>query len=101
MEVVEVAISLAPGRITSFVGTGLHDPTGDEELGFHGDSTEQSLAGAYWSLDRGDSRTARGLAQSVLIAARASSDQRGEALALACLAHCDRVAQRLRRASEA
>jgi len=101
MEVVEVAIPLAPRRITSFVGTGLHDPTGDEELDFHGDSTERSLAGAYWSLDRGDSRTARGLAQSVLIAARASSDQRGEALALACLAHCDRVAQRLRRASEA
>jgi diguanylate cyclase (GGDEF)-like protein len=101
MEVVDVAIPLAPMPVQSLVGTGLHAPIGDNDLNFHGDSTERSLAGAYWSLDRGDAQTARGLAQSVLIAAKASSDQRAEALALACLAHCDRVAQRLRRASEA
>ena len=88
-------------RVQSLMGTGLHAPIGDADLDFHGDSTERSLAAAYWSLDRGDARTARGLAQSVLIAAKASSDPRTEALALACLAHCDGVAQRLRRSSDA
>lgn len=99
MEKVDVAIPVAPAR--SLLGTGLQAPVTDNELDFHGNSTERSLAGAYWSLDRGDLQTARGLAQSVLLAAKASSDQRGEALALACVAHCDRVAQRLRRACEA
>lgn len=101
MKVVDVAIPLGPIPVRSLVGTALHSPMGDDDLDLSGDSTERSLAGAYGSLDRGDAQTARGLAQSVLIAAKASSDLRSEALALACLAHCDRVAQRLRRASEA
>lgn len=101
MEVVSAAIPLAPTPAHSLVGTELHAPMRELDLDFHGDSTERSLARACWSLDHGDLQTARGLAQSVLIAAKASSDLRSEALALACLAHCDSVAQRLRRASEA
>jgi len=101
MEAVDVAIPLAPMPVCPLVGTGLHAAMRDKDLDFNGESTERSLGGAYWSLDRNDPQTARGLAQSVLIAAKASSDLRSEALALACLAHCDRVAQRLRRASEA
>lgn len=65
------------------------------------ESAEASIANAYRSLDEGHPQSARFLAQSVLIAAKASGDPQAEALALACLAHCDRVAQRLRRASEA
>ena len=87
--------------VPPLVATGLQAPVLHDDLDFQGDSSERSLAGAYWSLDRGDSAAARGLAQSVLIAARASADQRTEALALACLAHCDAAAQHLRRASEA
>ena len=101
MEAVDVAVPLAPMPVCLPVDTELHAPMGDRDLDFHSDSTERSLAVAYRSLDRGDSQTARGLAQSVLLAAKANSDLRSEALALACLAHCDRVAQRLRRAGEA
>jgi diguanylate cyclase (GGDEF)-like protein len=101
MEDVDVAIPLAPVPVRALVGTGIQVASGDADLASCGDSTERSLAGAYWALDRGDAQTARGLAQSVLLASKAGADPRAEALALACLAHCDRVAQRLRRASEA
>lgn len=65
-----------------------------------GDSTDLALAEAYRALDDGDSQRARGLAQSALLAAKANSSRYLEAQALACLAHCDRVTQRLRRASD-
>ena len=65
-----------------------------------GDSTDLALSEAYRSLDDGDSQRARGLAQSALIAAKANSNRLLEAHALSCLAHCDRVTQRLRRASD-
>lgn len=55
---------------------------------------------AYASLEAGELQTARGLAQSVLIGAKAGGALAAEAQALACLAHCDRIAARLRRASE-
>lgn len=101
MEAVDVGVPLVPIPVMSLLGAGVQVPLSADDGDFPGDSTEGSLVGAYRSLERGDAQTARGLAQSVLIAAKASSDLRAEGLALACLAHCDRVAQRLRRASEA
>ncbi|MES2990753.1 MAG: GGDEF domain-containing protein [Pseudomonadota bacterium] len=104
MEHVDLAIPLAPLPVKGLAGedasaTATPGPAAAETAG--GESAEHSLAGAYRALDHGDTQTARGLAQSVLLAAKAGADLRSEALALACLAHCDRVAQRLRRASEA
>lgn len=65
-----------------------------------GDTVDQALRQAFRALDHGLYQESRGLAQSVLIAAKASMDLHLEAKALACLAHCDRVTQRLRRSSE-
>ena len=65
-----------------------------------GDSPDLALSEAYRALEEGDTQRARGLAQSVLIAAKASSNLRAEGQALSCLAHCDRVGQRLRRAAD-
>lgn len=65
-----------------------------------GEDATQTLRLAFESLEAGELQAARELAQSVLIAAKASGELRLEARALGCLAHCDRVAARLRRASE-
>lgn len=65
-----------------------------------GDSSETALELAARALDRGDSMLARNLAQSVLIAAKASGDLGSEGWALARLAHCDMVDARLARAIE-
>jgi len=64
------------------------------------DGPEHALSEAFRALDAGEHQKARGLAQSALIAAKESEDQHTEARALSCLAHCDRVAARPRRASE-
>jgi len=61
---------------------------------------EDRMADAYAALNEGRLERARELAQSVLTRAGGTS-LRAEAQALACLAHCDRVGSRLRRASEA
>jgi diguanylate cyclase (GGDEF)-like protein len=61
---------------------------------------DAALAAAYAVLDEGDIDKARHIAQSVLADIN-GVDPRGEASALACLAHCDRIGSRLRRASEA
>ena len=66
-----------------------------------GDTNESALALAYVALNEGETQAARELAQSVLIAARSSSNRHIEAHAWSCLAHCDRVGSRLRRASDA
>lgn len=65
-----------------------------------GESVDHALMLAYRALDEGDSQSARGLAQSVLLAGKTSANESVEARALACLAHCDRVGSRLRRASD-
>jgi len=65
-----------------------------------GNDVDQMLRQALLALDQGLHPDARGLAQSVLIAAKTRGDLHLEAKALACLAHCDRVTQRLRRASD-
>jgi len=65
-----------------------------------GDTVELALRQAFRALDHGRYQESRGLAQSVLITAKASQNLHLEATALACLAHCDRVTQRLRRSSE-
>jgi diguanylate cyclase (GGDEF)-like protein len=58
------------------------------------------LAAADEALTDGSVERARALAQSVLADARDRDDKRSEARALACLAHCDRIDSRLRRAAE-
>ena len=65
-----------------------------------GDTCDNALMLAARALDAGEPQAARELAQSVLIAARSGADRHIEARALACLAHCDRVAARLRRAAD-
>ena len=62
-----------------------------------GDHAESSLDSAFAALEHGDVKGARELAQSVLLAARSAGQQRLQANALTCLAHCDRIGQRLRR----
>lgn len=64
-----------------------------------GDTPDEILVAAYAALDDGRATQARDLAEFVLIGAR-GRDLLVEARALSCLAHCDRVASRLRRASE-
>lgn len=61
---------------------------------------EQALEAAYAAIDEGHLDSARVFAQSVLTSVD-SLDRRYEARALACLAHCDRIGSKLRRASEA
>ncbi|MDB5850367.1 MAG: hypothetical protein JWP29_4119 [Rhodoferax sp.] len=61
---------------------------------------ENALADAYAAMDEGRLDKTRELAHAVL-AAVAGDDRHYEARALACLAHCDRVGSKLRRASEA
>ena len=65
-----------------------------------GAQRETALTAAYAALDAGQVDQARELAQSVLVGAR-GADPYAEARALSCLAHCDRVGSRLRRASDA
>jgi diguanylate cyclase (GGDEF)-like protein len=60
----------------------------------------EALAPAYAALDAGQVQRARELALAVVDGAHGSNAAL-EAHALSCLAHCDRVASRLRRASEA
>ncbi len=64
------------------------------------DSAVGGLADAWRALDAGDAQKARNIGQSALIAAKARADLHGEALALTCLAHADRIDSRLRRAGE-
>ena len=68
-------------------------------LGDSDDTQEGSLAAAYAALDAGQVQQAYELAVSVLSGAK-DDNPRLEARALACLAHCDRISSRLRRASE-
>ena len=65
-----------------------------------GENAGETLHLAYAALDAGELQTARELAQSVLIAAKVGNEFSQQAHALACLAHCDRISSRLRRASE-
>ena len=65
-----------------------------------GDTSDAALTAAYTALDAGQILLARDLAQSVLVGAK-GVDLHLEARALSCLAHCDRVGSRFRRASEA
>jgi diguanylate cyclase (GGDEF)-like protein len=65
-----------------------------------GDTADETLRSAHDALDDGNTKEARELAQSVLIAAKSSGDRRLQANALACLAQCDRIGSRLRRAAD-
>ena len=56
---------------------------------------------AHLALDAGELQRAKGVAQAVLAAAKSRADVYVEALSLSCLANCERVASRLRRASDA
>jgi tetratricopeptide (TPR) repeat protein len=64
------------------------------------DTPETRLACADQALADGNVESARRLAQSVFVDAITYEDRSSEAHALACLAHCDRIDSRLRRANE-
>lgn len=59
------------------------------------------LKSAHAALDEGDVQSGRELSHKVLKAAEASGSKRYEARALLCLAHCDRMLSRYRRAHRA
>ena len=101
MEVVDVTLPFEPSRPIEFIGVGVPTESADHTADLSSRRTaDVALAEAFAALDRGDSTGARGLAHSVLIASRAASNELDEANALGCLAHCDRVAQRPRRAAD-
>jgi hypothetical protein len=62
---------------------------------------ENLLKEAHASLDRGDVRSGRETSQRILKEAEASGHRHFEARALLCLAHCDRMLSRYRRAHRA
>lgn len=62
---------------------------------------EALLRDAHAALDRGDVQAGRASSQKVLKAAEHLSNPRYEAKALLCLAHCDRMLSRYRRAHRA
>ena len=66
-----------------------------------GGSLEGMLKSAHLALDAGDVQTGRELSHKVLKAAEAQGNKRFEAKALLCLAHCDRMLSRYRRAHRA
>ena len=61
---------------------------------------ESLLKEAYFALDQGDVKTGRGLSHQALKAAQVLDCMRFEAKALLCLAHCDRMLSRYRRAHQ-
>lgn len=65
------------------------------------DGLEALLRDAHAALDRGDVQSGRETSQRVLKAAEGLSNPRYEAKALLCLAHCDRMLSRYRRAHRA
>ena len=65
------------------------------------DGLEALLRDAHAALDRGDVQTGRAASQQVLKAAEGLANPRYEAKALLCLAHCDRMLSRYRRAHRA
>lgn len=62
---------------------------------------DQLLKGAHAALDRGDVRAGREFSQRILKEAESSGHRHFEARALLCLAHCDRMLSRYRRAHRA
>ncbi len=65
------------------------------------ESLEALLRGAHAALDRGDVRDGRESSHKLLKAAEALGNRHFEARALLCLAHCDRMLSRYRRAHRA
>lgn len=65
------------------------------------DGLEALLRDAHAALDRGDVQAGRETSQKVLKAAEHLANPRYEAKALLCLAHCDRMLSRYRRAHRA
>lgn len=64
-------------------------------------SLDTQLKSAHLALDGGDVQTGRELSHKVLKAAQTLGNKRFEAKALLCLAHCDRMLSRYRRAHRA
>lgn len=64
-------------------------------------SLDGLLKSAHGALDGGDVQTGRELSHKALKAAQAMDNKRVEAKALLCLAHCDRMLSRYRRAHRA
>ena len=65
------------------------------------DGLELLLRSAHAALDRGDVQSGRASSQQLLKAAEARKNRHFEARALLCLAHCDRMLSRYRRAHRA
>ncbi len=65
------------------------------------DTLDKLLKGAHAALDQGDVRAGRESSHQVLKAAEALGNRHFEARALLCLAHCDRMLSRYRRAHRA
>jgi len=67
----------------------------------HDKELDALLRSAHAALDHGDVQTGRQTSQRILKAAEASGNRHFEARALLCLAHCDRMLSRYRRAHRA
>ncbi|MEO6623472.1 MAG: hypothetical protein ABIN37_01365, partial [Burkholderiaceae bacterium] len=67
----------------------------------HDKELETLLRSAHAALDRGDVQIGRQTSQAILKAAEAAGNRHFEARALLCLAHCDRMLSRYRRAHRA
>ena len=65
------------------------------------EALETLLKGAHAALDRGDVRSGREFSQRILKVAEGSGQRHFEARSLLCLAHCDRMLSRYRRAHRA
>ena len=65
------------------------------------DGLEELLKSAHAALDSGDVQAGRASSQKLLKAAEAQGNRHFEAKALLCLAHCDRMLSRYRRAHRA
>ena len=76
------------------MATDAHEQKNDAQL-------DALLRSAHAALDRGDVRLGRESSQKVLKAAEALNHRHFEAKALLCLAHCDRMLSRYRRAHRA
>ncbi|MCY7307698.1 MAG: hypothetical protein LH632_16465 [Rhodoferax sp.] len=67
----------------------------------HDKELDALLRSAHAALDRGDVQTGRQTSQTIFKAAEAVGNRHFEARALLCLAHCDRMLSRYRRAHRA
>ena len=76
-------------------------PMGSQVQAGYDKELDHLLRSAHGALDRGDVQAGRQTSQTILKAAEGSGNRHYEARALLCLAHCDRMLSRYRRAHRA